>query len=55
MSDANLESQAFYRATLNSELYRTAGLLGLLGIVLAHTIFRTLAFGDFACFWHRLS
>jgi serine phosphatase RsbU (regulator of sigma subunit) len=47
MSDANLESQAFYRATLKSELYRTAGLLGLLGILLAYTVFRALAFGEF--------
>jgi serine phosphatase RsbU (regulator of sigma subunit) len=47
MSDANLESNAFHRATLKSELYRTAGLLGLLGILLAYTIARALAFGEF--------
>ncbi len=47
MSDANLESKAFYRATLKSESYRTGGLLGLLGILLAYTIVRALAFGEF--------
>ena len=30
-----------------SELYRTAGLLGLLGILLAYTIARALVFGEF--------
>lgn len=47
MSDANLESKAFHHATLKSELYRTAGLLGLLGILLAYTIARALVFGEF--------
>lgn len=47
MTDANLESKAFYSAILKSELYRTAGLLGLLGILLLYTIARELAFGEF--------
>lgn len=47
MSTANLESKALYRATLRSELYRAAGLLGLLGILFAYTIIRALAFGEF--------
>ena len=43
----SLESQAFYRATLNSEWYRIAGLLAVLGLLLVYTIARTLAFGEF--------
>ena len=43
----NLESHAFYRATLNSEWYRIAGLLGVLGLLLVYTIARALAFGEF--------
>jgi len=46
MSDADPESQAFYLATLRSELYRTAGLLGVLGLLLVYTIARALAFGE---------
>jgi adenylate cyclase len=47
MMVANLKSKALYRATLRSELYRAAGLLGLLGILFAYTIVRALAFGEF--------
>ena len=43
----NLESHGFYRATLNSEWYRIAGLLGVLGLLLVYTIARALAFGEF--------
>src|ERR1700741_4109428 len=47
MSDVNLESRAFYRATLRSELYRTPGLLGLLGPLFVYRTVATLAFGEF--------
>lgn len=47
MSDATQESRAFYRATLSSELYRTAGLFGLLLILLVYTVGRALVFGEF--------
>jgi adenylate cyclase len=47
MSYANLESKAFYRATLSSEWYRIAGLLGLLAILLVYTIVHALASGEF--------
>ncbi|MCM3874478.1 MAG: PP2C family protein-serine/threonine phosphatase [Pyrinomonadaceae bacterium] len=47
MSENSLESQAFYRATLNSEWYRIAGLLAVLGVMLAYTLVRALAFGEF--------
>jgi hypothetical protein len=47
MSANNPESQAFYRATLNSEWYRIAGLLSMLGLLLAYAVVRALAFGEF--------
>src|SRR5256885_5998547 len=47
MSVGNLESKAFYRAILDSEWYRIAGLLGLLAVLLVYTIARALAFGEF--------
>jgi len=47
MSAEHIESHAFYRATLNSEWYRIAGLLGVLGALMAYTIVRALAFGEF--------
>jgi serine phosphatase RsbU (regulator of sigma subunit) len=46
MSASNLESKAFYRATLDSEWYRISGLLGLLGALLVYTIARAIAFGE---------
>jgi len=47
MSAEHIESHAFYRATLNSEWYRIAGLLGVLGALMVYTIARALAFGEF--------
>jgi serine phosphatase RsbU (regulator of sigma subunit) len=41
-----LESKAFYRATLESEWYRIAGLLCLLGLMMVYIIARTVAFGE---------
>src|SRR4029453_11388340 len=40
MSVENIESHAFYQATLNSEWYRIVGLLGLLGALIIYTLVR---------------
>jgi serine phosphatase RsbU (regulator of sigma subunit) len=50
MSVENIESEAFYRATLNSEWYRIVGLLSLLGLLLVYTVVRAFAFGDVRLF-----
>jgi serine phosphatase RsbU (regulator of sigma subunit) len=47
MSEVALKSEAFQRATLTSESYRTTGLLCLLGALAVFVIVRGLAAGDF--------
>jgi serine phosphatase RsbU (regulator of sigma subunit) len=50
MSVENIESEAFYRATLDSEWYRIAGLLSLLCVLLLYAVARALLFGQFRLF-----
>jgi serine phosphatase RsbU (regulator of sigma subunit) len=45
MSVENIESHAFYQATLNSEWYRIVGLLGLLGALIIYTLVRGVTIG----------
>jgi serine phosphatase RsbU (regulator of sigma subunit) len=45
------ESDAFYRATLNSEWYRIVGLLGVLGALMVYTIARGIKVGGFRLLW----
>ena len=47
MSEAALKSQAFQRAALTSESYRTTGLLCLLGTLAIFVVVRGIATGDF--------
>jgi serine phosphatase RsbU (regulator of sigma subunit) len=47
MSEAALQSEAFHRAEITSESYRTAGLLCLLGALTIFVIVRGIAIGDF--------
>lgn len=46
MTDGVLKSEAFHRATLQSESYRTAGLLCLLGALTIFIVARSFATGD---------
>jgi serine phosphatase RsbU (regulator of sigma subunit) len=47
VSEDTIKSQAFERAALNSEWYRTIGLLGLLGSLTTYAIARALVTSDF--------
>ena len=51
MSTDHLESDAFYRATLNSEWYRIVGLLGVLGALMVYTFVRGAMVGGFRLLW----
>jgi serine phosphatase RsbU (regulator of sigma subunit) len=51
MSAEHIESHSFYRATLNSERYRIAGLLGVLGALMVYTIARGIMVGGFRLLW----
>jgi serine phosphatase RsbU (regulator of sigma subunit) len=51
MSNDHLESDAFYRATLNSEWYRIIGLLGVLGVLVLYTFVRGAMVGGFRLLW----
>jgi serine phosphatase RsbU (regulator of sigma subunit) len=46
-----IESDAFYRATLNSEWYRIVGLLVVLGALMVYTIARGIMVGGFRLLW----
>jgi serine phosphatase RsbU (regulator of sigma subunit) len=51
MSYDNIHSHAFYRATLNSEWYRIAGLLGVLGALLLYAVTRAVWVGGYKLLW----
>jgi len=51
MSTDHLESDAFYRATLNSEWYRIVGLLGVLAALMVYTFVRGTMVGGFRLLW----
>lgn len=51
MSYDNIHSHAFYRATLNSEWYRIAGLLGVLGALLLYAVTRAVWVGEYKLLW----
>jgi Serine phosphatase RsbU, regulator of sigma subunit len=51
MSIDHLESDAFYRATLNSEWYRIVGLLGVLAALIVYTLVRGAMVGGFRLLW----
>ena len=51
MSTDHLESDAFYRATLNSEWYRIVGLLGVLAALMVYTFVRGAMVGGFRLLW----
>ena len=51
MSTDHLESDAFYRATLNSEWYRIVGLLGVLAALIVYTFVRGAMVGGFRLLW----
>ena len=51
MSIDHLESEAFYRATLNSEWYRIVGLLGVLAALIVYTFVRGAMVGGFRLLW----
>ena len=52
MSVDQIESHAFYRATLNSEWYRIVGLLAVLGAMLVYTVARAIVVvGQFRLLW----
>jgi serine phosphatase RsbU (regulator of sigma subunit) len=51
MTIEQTESDAFYRATLNSEWYRIVGLLGVLGALLVYTLARGIMLGGFRVLW----
>ncbi|HEY9500020.1 MAG TPA: hypothetical protein VIR01_00170, partial [Pyrinomonadaceae bacterium] len=47
----HIESEAFYRATLVSERFRIAGLLGVLGALLVYTVVRAVWVSGFRLLW----
>ena len=47
----HIESEAFYRATLVSERFRIAGLLGVLGALLVYTLVRAVWVSGFRLLW----
>lgn len=47
----HIESEAFYRATLVSERFRIAGLLGVLGALMVYTFVRGIWVGGFRLLW----
>jgi len=51
MSVEHTESDAFYRATLNSEWYRIVGILGVLAALMAYTVARGIKVGGFRLLW----
>jgi serine phosphatase RsbU (regulator of sigma subunit) len=51
MSYDKIHSHAFYRATLSSEWYRIAALLGILGALLVYTVTRAVWVGGFKLLW----
>jgi len=51
MTVEHQESDAFYRATLNSEWYRIVGLLGVLGVLMVYTIARSIWVDGFRLLW----
>ena len=51
MSIEQTESDAFYRATLNSEWYRIVGLLGVLGALMVYTVARGIMVVGFRLLW----
>ena len=51
MSIDHLESDAFHRATLNSEWYRIVGLLGVLAALMVYTFVRGTMVGGFRLLW----
>ncbi len=51
MSIEDIESEAFYRATLKSEWYRIAGLLAVLGALILYTVARAIIVDGFGLLW----
>jgi serine phosphatase RsbU (regulator of sigma subunit) len=51
MSIEQIESVAFYRATLKSEWYRIVGLLGVLGALMVYTVARGIMVDGFGLLW----
>ena len=51
MSIEQTKSDAFYRATLNSEWYRIVGLLGVLGALMVYTVARGIMVSGFRLLW----
>lgn len=51
MSVEHIESDAFYRATLNSEWYRIVGLLAVLGALIVYTVARGIIVDGFRLLW----
>lgn len=47
----DLESEAFYRATLKSEWYRIVGLLAVLGALILYTVARAIIVDGFGLLW----
>src|SRR5687768_11081459 len=47
----DLESEAFYRATLKSEWYRILGLLAVLGFLILYTVARAIIVDGFGLLW----